>query len=438
MGELIKSILFNTLGSFLIKVSTLLLGVYVARTSGLEEYALYSVSISAIVLLASTLSNVFSPVVSAASKNEYSNIYLYSWLYIVGYITVVALLNRVFGFNLYVNLIIVFLIYSPALGLLNAMGESKIYGLVSIFIFIAFGTFLIVLGYSAINAELALELIFYPFLMIGIILNLIVISKIEFQLCFSTAMGFKVFSKKITQFYIGAALVPLVYYVIYNFLPTVTLDEVGLFASAMTWNVIISQVSVVVSNVLVSRIKEGEAIFLYINNFISIVPALVFCGFIITFPEIHSYVFGNEFSLEKIRSVLVIVMLTTIFNSFKSSVYRKQLAAGKSNVSIISNLVWGVIIMLFILFFDWELSMSALVSVIIAFLVMYPIFQKSKLIKNKDVFNRNNLALLVSVCVLLFIGLSDLGYALRLTVYLLVNVVFITYIYKNFMRCCDA
>ena len=108
MGDLIKSILFNTLGSFLIKVSTLLLGVYVARTSGLEEYALYSVSISAIVLLASTLSNVFSPVVSATSKNEYSNIYLYSWLYIVGYITVVALLNRVFGFNLYVNLIIVF------------------------------------------------------------------------------------------------------------------------------------------------------------------------------------------------------------------------------------------------------------------------------------------------------------------------------------------
>jgi O-antigen/teichoic acid export membrane protein len=451
VSKIIKSFFHNIVGSFLLKVIGILIGVVVARKLSIYEYGLYTATISAVVLFGSTLANTVVLVTTSFATSDTDDLkhelsyYIYSFFFVFLY-CIILFFGQLFfasdaGFKVLI-IIISILAYAPALGFFNAQDKAQIFGkFASISFLVSF--ILLCLQYQSLTFTFFDALLIYalPYIVLAILINTQVLiialnSKIKFNDLRFKFVYFKKMSRQIISLLIASFLVPLVFWIIYNKinLNKQEIISVAIFASCMQWGWLLSQLSIVAGNSLVSRLQRDRSqddSLSFINSFSVLLPISIFASSLLIFPQIHELVFGENFSLETIRVPLTLVMLVAVFNSFKSSIQRRQVAMQMNYISLLSNFLWGIIFISLILVFRVnaarDLSLFYLVSTVIAFICILPIYLHKELFSWKELVNFPMLLIVVLICHSALSNVYMVNLWIKLPIFILIMLITISF-----------
>lgn len=411
MFELFKKLVFNGLGSVGLKFSGLFISIYAARTLSLDDYGFYGIAVSTIVLFGTTYVNVIAQYVSAFQVNVSSGILDKSHVFAIGtvftaiYIATVLTLLHALDFVLIDASISVALVIvcfcAPVVGFIFKESLHKAYAKFSllalaIFLLVFYGfstqyshtTFQYILLYSLPYFIASLFMFIYILIKYTDIVGTykIVVTKAFFlQLC--------QFSKGALYLFFASAIVPLCFWLLYNvFDYKLGRDNIGLFVSLMQWTWIVSQLSVVVSNVFISKMRDEEETPLnrFQNLYASWLPATFIVCFIVSLYEVHFFLFGDNFNNEALIQGLAIVLTVSVLSAFKSFIYRIILKFNQNYLSMLSNLLWLTIFVATVylkkevtfLDFCYIYAYSSFIS----FLVFLPIYIKFKYFSLQEVF----------------------------------------------------
>lgn len=421
----------NALSVFLLKVLGIITGILVARLFGLEGYGLYATYVTAFVLFGNTAANAIASVASreAAIVIKKSSIEtvgsMYSFLLIIGiYIIMVCLLVYVLestGVSILTNdlvslpifgvLVVSLILYAPIYGLINANQNYKLLFLASFFTAI-FGFILLTLGYFY-SGQGVLQFIYIyvtPYLILALSLYFYFARKYMktrrdiFPRI--NALNVRGYSWSCILVYSSALFSPLAFWIVYSYLDDLSngLEIVGQFFSVMQWLWVLSQLSIVLNYVIVPKLvnnqSESDAVETdFINFYIGWVAVTFVSSFLMALPEIHGFIFGDEFADEDIISALQIVLIVAVFNGFKGSISRKILALNKNWISILSNGIWFVS---FLCLVFWngvvdtkQLALFFLYSSLFSFILTLPIFIKQEVLNMRLLFTKVSLVLLL-------------------------------------------
>ena len=211
----------------------------------------------------------------------------------------------------------------------------------------------------------------------------------------------------------------------------------------MQWSWIISQFSVVAGNVLISKVKstskadDKEVSFL--NLYSAWLPASCVIGFLMSLHEFHFWVFGSNYYSEDMLLPYFIILAVSILNAFKSFIYRLIVAADKNYLSLISNIIWLISFVSGVYFIDnlslLMFSMLFLLSSLLSFIIMLPIYLKIKLFSYSEVFfNSTSICLLLFSLLCFFNGFAIDDFVLRLVIFVIMFFVLLFVFYRKIRK----
>lgn len=136
------------------------------------------------------------------------------------------------------------------------------------------------------------------------------------------------------------------------------LSALGIYAAAMQWNAIFSHVSIVLGSVLIPMLASragGESRKLEALNFLAgWLVVLVIIQPVILFPEMLTRLYGSGFLGEEFETTLILVILASLLNAYKSGISRKMIVMDLAWYSVMSNIFWGVLFITGVWFFRDE------------------------------------------------------------------------------------
>ena len=225
MKGLINKFIMNGLGSLSLKISSVILNIYVARTSNIDIYSLYAIITSSIVLFGTTYLNVISQLSSSYKNNN--NTIIYSISFTILYISLVFLLFiNLYDKSIHYILCLVLtciVLSAPLLGELYKHGKHKVYAKFCSIAFVCFLTFIICDYYlfsPKITNYILLYAIPYLVLLISLIYYFYANNKFNIKLSSKDKLSlasFKSFSSQALYLLSASGLVPLCFWIIYNF-----------------------------------------------------------------------------------------------------------------------------------------------------------------------------------------------------------------------------
>lgn len=398
--------LLNAAASFSLKVVSVIIAIYIARYYGADSYAHYSIVTNAFVVLAISMANPLSQLISASFiQNQ------------VGFVDNIALaiqsivfiiIFSVVGSNIYIYYnkslaigalelacITFFILISAAIvGFLNGSRKYKEYtfsALLSIAITLLFVIFSH--HYNVVTDKRYYIFYAMPYFLQALIITVVYFKKVSQQffiaspnLKLPSVARFINFGNQCLQLYGAALAAPLSLSFAYFYLSDGGNGkiQIAIYASCIQWVFILSQISVVSNNVLVSRIKNNRGISQLerLNFYLAWLAVLLLSLPLLYFPEIHLIVFGKEFSRDLVGLTLNIVIFTNVFNSFKSSIQREVIASQKAWISIASTAVWLSITIIALSWFHvssaFGVAIVFFMASVISFAFFIPVFIKHK------------------------------------------------------------
>lgn len=452
MIDLFKKILMNGFGSLSLKISSVILNIYVARTSTVEIYSLYAILTSSIVLFGTTYLNVISQLCS--SRTRITSSYLYPNIFTGCYILLICTFLYYFyeentKYIIFIALICIVL-SAPLLGELYKKEKHKVYALFCSISFVTFIVFLF-LDYFLLSPSIYHYIILYatPYFMLLILLVYHLysdssyknkpIASIKFELT-----RFSEFSSQSLYLLSASAIVPLCFWMIYNiFNYNLGAYTIAIFVTMMQWSWIISQFSVVAGNVLISKIKSTKANEIssvsILNIYSAWLPASCAVGFLMSIHEIHELVFGEVYYNNEMLLSYFIVLTVSVLNAFKSFIYRILISANKNYLSLYSNSLWLLLFVGGVYFFNnitlLDFALLYLFSSFASFIFMLPVYLKYNLFSFSQVFFTKPSIYLFSFSIICFLNGYFIDHIIiRLICFIFVCVSLLVVFYKNIKK----
>jgi O-antigen/teichoic acid export membrane protein len=447
----IKNLIYNGIGTFGVKFSGFILGIFVARELGQENFGIYSAVISAFVLFGNTFVNVTSQYISSyqvtSNKGDFNlrklknialptiSIYLF-FLLIISYF----LNQAVYWLDTFICLTVISLT-SLSQGLLFLRAEHKTYAKIALFSSLLFFlTLAFTYFFKLLTIRLAMYIYSLPYLAITL-LYIYTFKKESYASTFTLKECFSFFKNNMLLF-TSACLVPLSFWITYNlFSSKINFATIGLFSSILQWSWIISQIAIVVSNVLISKLKNEKENLLAndMNLVFSWLPSTLAICFIMSFYEIHYFVFGNDFKSKETSLLFAIIFSTLFLSAFKSSIYRNIIIKGLSHLSFASNFLW-LCLFVFLLYFFEELDILKIALIysssnFLIFILFFPIYLKY------DLFSVNSKSTILSTIIIISYFLCTVcatvfivNFQYRLILYLSFTTLFVLLFALNYKK----
>ena len=461
MRALFKGFIVNSLGLFLLKITGLILSVFVARNLGVLEFGLYSSSLAGIVLFGNSIAIALGMTTSnfyANSDKEIENyessVYLLGILFVLSYTFLLTLFffftkDWLFSNYSYYFPVLIFsvLFYAPVFGIINAKEKYSRFG---IYAFLGSTLFFISLASSVVfklfSIDLALFLYVLPYVIIGILLHLNIIRDLGGV---SRALG-SLKSLNVKQlasyfkenlflsFSSGAVSFALWYGYNHVEIGDDVLQNVALFASSMQWSFLFSQFSVVIGSVLVSKLMHGNKKLLAFNRYSSWLPVCIMASVVILIPEIHMLVFGEGFSTQVMSPLLNIVLLATVFNALKSSLQRSIIAKNISWLSTLGNFIWLILFITSTSVLEvsdvYIFAMLFLLSNMATFVLMMPLYLRFEVFKLSDYFSVTSIVLFFQTTCVVLVSFLDLDIFYRFLFLVLINALVLFVFFVRFSK----
>lgn len=353
--SVINKIISNGIGTIFLKTSPLILNIYIARNYSNEVYSEYIILISTIVLFGTSYLNTNSQYLSGLKDDK--NILISAYTHWISYL-ILVMIFLYFTETLYFSSILTIIIISsitPKIGDLYRKKEHKKYSKICFtsFCFLISTLLTATIFEESVKSENLIYLYLLPYLTIVILL---IINK-ENDIIIEENKNLRMKQlKQMSILTLSAMIVPFGYWFIYNKMGDVIgTTNIALFASILQWTFIFSQLSMVISNVLISYLKDSN-ISININIYLSWTIASVLVSNLIIFEEVHSFIFGINYDVKDIIIPFILVQTVIIINSVKSYVYRLIIVSEKNHLTLLSNIIW-------VLSFTLQLHFSDIVTI---------------------------------------------------------------------------
>lgn len=163
-------------------------------------------------------------------------------------------------------------------------------------------------------------------------------------------------------------------------------SQLGIFNAAYQWHMVLILIPTAVGNVILPSIiqNNGKKSLEIINIILGWIIVVSFAIPIIIFPELFSWLYGDEFVGNTFDITLLIVVLTCCLLSFKEGISRNLVRNNLMWWGFLDNLLWGFIYLISLWFLRnygaIGIAFSYLISYITAFFVFIPIYLKKGLV----------------------------------------------------------
>lgn len=425
ISKLLKDSTWSMVSTFANKVSFVIVGILVARLLGAENFAIFAIIQSVVVMLA----NVFSQsITTATSKHiaEYLNESPYkvsagtaiTFLFSLSFAIVIFCISSIFPGNFskyllfhenYINYV-----GDTAFIIVLTIGLGWVQG-----VFAGFRAFKLNAFINMIYASLSILLAFILISLYGIegaFKSIIATQAITFMLSFVFIIN--MFRKKdisislrgawsersaitlvgLPVFLTGIIVAPITWYS--NKLLSVLSDglvQLAIFSASMQWSSLFTQVSVVLGSVLIPILaanKDNKNHALEKMNFYSSwLFTVVFTIPLIVFVDFFVKIYGKFQLTDDFKISISFVLFSAILTSFKSGIARKIIVLNLSWFSVLSNLGWACIFIFFSLYARGYgaigITGALFLSQFFHFIITTPYFLKRKIIERDFVFNRH-------------------------------------------------
>lgn len=230
----------------------------------------------------------------------------------------------------------------------------------------------------------------------------------------------------------GACVLPIKWYSEVILINNSGFREMGLFSAVLLVTLVVQCVANTMNAPLLSYLSSDKGrkydnINLYITWFVG----LIICIPLIMLYEIPECIFGKDYSGVRFEKTLIIVLLYTIITMYKQGLSRIFQVHEMQWVGLLSNLIWGGILLLSFSFFknygSLGLSLSYLLAYILITLIMFPVYFIKKWIPISFLLSVKSCFIWLST--LLISLLSFIGISLYIRALLLLLIVF--FIIKN-------
>ena len=154
--------------------------------------------------------------------------------------------------------------------------------------------------------------------------------------------------------------------------------QLGLFNAANQWKSVLNFLPVVIGGVLLPMIsanidKENKALET-VNVFASWIVVIIIALPLISFPEIIAFFYGQDYSSIIFLQSISLMMLVSCITSYKEGIGRKLIAKNLMWWGFLSNVIWGVLFIGFVMLFKNLGSLGLSLSYFISYAVNTVIF----------------------------------------------------------------
>ncbi|HGY1288715.1 TPA: oligosaccharide flippase family protein [Raoultella ornithinolytica] len=424
ISKLLKDSTWSMISTFANKISFVIVGILVARFLGAENFAIFAIIQSVVIMLA----NVFSQsITTATSKHiaEYINESLYkvsagaaiTFLFSLSFAVLIFFISSMFpsyfsqyllfhsNYIKYVDDTTYIIMLTIGLGWAQGVFAGFRAFKLNAFINILYASFSVILAFvltslygidGAFKSIIATQCIIF-------ILSLLCIKKLfrkkNIAISFRGAWGEKsaITLVGLPVFLTGIIVAPITWYS--NKLLSVLSDglvQLAIFSASMQWSSLFTQVSVVLGTVLIPILasnKDNKNNSLEkVNFYSSWLFTVVFTIPLIIFVDFFIKIYGKVQLIDDFKISVSFVLFSAILTSFKSGIARKIIVLNLSWFSVLSNLGWAF---MFIILSLYARSYGAVgitgalfFSQLLHFLITTPYFLKRKIVDKSLFFNR--------------------------------------------------
>ncbi|ROR07728.1 oligosaccharide flippase family protein [Erwinia sp. JUb26] len=191
------------------------------------------------------------------------------------------------------------------------------------------------------------------------------------------------------------------------------LQQLAMFSASMQWSAIFTQASVVLGTVLIpllaSKKNEKNSQLEKINFYSSWIFTVICTIPILLFSDVFIRIYGHFDNAIQFSLCISFVLFGAILTSFKSGIARKIVILNLSWFSVISNISWATIFVVFALcskkYGAIGITGALFFSQLLHFLVTTPYFIKRKIIDYKLILNFKVLLISIAPIIALLIRL---------------------------------
>ncbi len=164
--------------------------------------------------------------------------------------------------------------------------------------------------------------------------------------------------------------------------------QLGLFNAANQWKSVLNFLPVVIGGVLLPMIsanidKENKALET-VNVFASWIVVIVIALPLISFPEIIAFFYGQDYSSIIFLQSISLMMLVSCITSYKEGIGRKLIAKNLMWWGFLSNMIWGILFIVFVMLFknlgSLGLSLSYFISYAVNTVIFVPFYLSRKVV----------------------------------------------------------
>jgi O-antigen/teichoic acid export membrane protein len=164
--------------------------------------------------------------------------------------------------------------------------------------------------------------------------------------------------------------------------------QLGLFNAANQWKSVLNFLPVVIGGVLLPLVsaninKENKALET-VNVFASWIVVIIIALPLISFPEIIAFFYGQDYSSIIFLQSISLMMLVSCITSYKEGIGRKLIAKNLMWWGFLSNMIWGILFIVFVMLFknlgSLGLSLSYFISYAVNTVIFVPFYLSRKVV----------------------------------------------------------
>ena len=164
--------------------------------------------------------------------------------------------------------------------------------------------------------------------------------------------------------------------------------QLGLFNAANQWRSVLNFLPVVIGGVLLPMVsanidKENKALET-VNVLASWIVVIIIALPLISFPEIIAFFYGQDYSSIIFLQSISLMMLVSCILAYKEGIGRKLIAKNLMWWGFLSNMVWGILFIVFVMIFknlgSLGLALSYFISYVINTVIFVPFYLSRKVI----------------------------------------------------------
>lgn len=202
--------------------------------------------------------------------------------------------------------------------------------------------------------------------------------------------------------------------------------EIGMLTAAVVFQTMVLFVSSMLSAPLLSILSSmGAGIskrLATVNMLAAWIVGLVVAVPMLSFPEVATLLFGNEYSSQQFKITFLLVIFCTTIMAYKSGLARVLAVNNLLWWAFISNMLWASILLgLAYILVDWGaagIAVSLCVAYVVNTLLLLPLYKSRNLIPMKTLFSSAAMTIWGMLIMLLLFGIYEVDLVFRFVAFI--------------------